>query len=101
MANSGDYDATFRRYLLRVQKTTEKLIFEDSDVDAMYGISRTPRKTATTRAQRAGLGGEVEKMNRWRKAEMAANRRIRHRMSALYSEAVLMMPTTWLVSHAL
>ena len=35
----------------------------------------------------------LEEMNRWRKVEAAQNHRVHQRMSALYSEAVLMMPT--------
>ena len=100
LADAGDYDATFRKYLLKVQETSN-LIPKDSDVLTMYGISRTPRKTATSRAKRAGFDGLLEEMNRWRKVELSATRRVRQRMSALYSEAVLMMPTTWRVSYAL
>lgn len=100
LAESASYDATFREYLHRVQDLTT-LISKDSDVDTMYGISRTPRKTATTRAKRAGFGAIVEEFNRWRKVEAARVRRVRQRMSALYSEAVLMMPTTWRISFAL
>ena len=100
LLRSGDVDATFRSYLHRVQMRTG-LISKTDDVDTMFGISRTPRRSATTRAKRAGLAEWAEEMNRWRKTELAQNKRARHKMSALYSEAVLMMPTTWRVSYAL
>ena len=99
LLRATDVDATFRAYLHRVQDKSG-LIPKSDDVDTMFGISRTPRRSATSRAKRAGLGQWAEEMNRWRKVELAQNRRARHKMSALYSEAVLMMPTTWLVSHA-
>lgn len=100
LAVSADYDATFRTYLHKVKAETNHIPFE-MDVDAMFGISRTPRKTAASRAKRAGYADKLEEMNRWRKVEIAANRRVRQMMSALYSEAVLLMPVTWRVSYAL
>ena len=98
LLRSADVDATFRSYLHRVQRAG--LIPKTDDVDTMFGISRTPRRTATSRAKRAGLEDRAEEMNRWRKVELAQNKRARHKMSALYSEAVLMMPATWRVSYA-
>lgn len=97
----GDFDALFREYLKRVQSETD-LIDDDINVDVMYSLSRTPRKSALTRAKRAGLGKEFqEDMNRWKKIEKAKGRRPRHNMRQLYSEAVLLMPTTWLYSYVL
>ena len=100
LLRSADVDATFRAYLHRVQQTKGSIPKSD-DVDTMFGISRTPRRSATSRAKRAGYEKLAEEMNRWRKVELAQNKRARHKMSALYSEAILMMPTTWRVSHAL
>ena len=99
LACARDYDATFREALKHVKATTG--YFENEDVDEMYGISRTPRRTATSRAARAGFKGEKDEMNRWRSVESAQNRRTCRPMSVLYSEAVLMMPVTWRYSHAL
>ena len=99
LLRAADVDATFRSYLRLVQQKTGHIPKTD-DVDTMFGISRTPRRTATSRAKRAGYEELAEEMNRWRKVELAQNKRARHKMSALYSEAVLMMPTTWRVSHA-
>ena len=100
LISSLDFDSTFRYYLEQVQEKTE-LIPGEEDVQVMYGISRTPRKTATTRAKRAGYDDKIDEMNRWRKIESAANRRVRLTLQMLYSGAILMMPTTWRVSHAL
>ena len=100
LISSLDFDSTFRYYLEQVQEKTE-LIPGEEDVHVMYGISRTPRKTATTRAKRAGYDDKIDEMNRWRKIESAANRRVRLTLQMLYSGAILMMPTTWRVSHAL
>ena len=100
LVDPADYNATFRSYLRKVQETTD-LIPSENDVDAMYGISRTMRKTAVSRAKRAGFEELLDEMNRWKKVEKAANRHVRLRMNVLYSEAILMMPVTWRVSHAL
>ena len=100
LISSMDFDATFRHYLEQVQEKTE-LIAREEDVHVMFGISRTPRKTATSRAKRAGYDDKIDEMNRWRKTESAANRRVRLTLQMLYSGAVMMMPTTWRVSHAL
>ena len=40
LAESGDYDATFCKYLLKVQESTQ-LIPKDLDMATMFGISRT------------------------------------------------------------
>jgi hypothetical protein len=96
----SDFDASFRLVLHEVQDQTE-LISKDDDVDSKYGINRTPRKTATSRAKRAGYDDKLDEMFRWNKVEAAQNRRQRLGMSMLYSEAVLMMPTTWHMSYAL
>jgi hypothetical protein len=61
----------FRKYLNIVQNKTD-LIPDDHDVDAFYSTFFTPRKTTTTRIERAGFGHQfVDKMNRWRPQEKA------------------------------
>jgi len=99
VAASSDYDAVFRKYLQKVQDETD-LIPKDSDVDSMYGISRTPRKTAVSRAKQAGYDDKLDEVNRWRSLESAQGRRVKRKMNVHYSEALLMMPTTWRVSYA-
>jgi hypothetical protein len=70
LASSTDYDAMFRKYLTMVQDETD-LIPDDHDIDALYSTFRTPRKTATTRIERAGFRHHfVDQMNRWRPQEM-------------------------------
>ena len=101
LASSSDYDAMFRKYLKRVQEDTD-LIPEDHDVDLLYSTFRTPRKTATTRIERAGFGHHfVDLMNRWRPQEKAQGRAARRRMNAHYAEALHLMPTTWMGSYVL
>lgn len=101
LASSLDYDAMFRKYLGIVQEETD-LIPEDHDVNALYSTFRTPRKTATTRIERAGFGNHfVDQMNRWRPQEKAKGRAARRQMNAHYAEAALLMPTTWLGSYIL
>jgi hypothetical protein len=100
LASSTNYDSVFRSYLKQVQATTD-LIKDDEDIDNLYGISRTPRKTAVTRSKRAGYTKEVDEMNRWRTVENAKGRKAKVPMNVLYAEAVLMMPITWRVSYVL
>ena len=101
LALSVDYNSMFRKYLGRVQEETN-LIPEDQDVEARYSTSRTPRKTAVTRLERAGFGDEfVDRMNRWRGQEQSKGRFVRRRMNAHYADAMLLAPTTWLGSYFL
>lgn len=97
---SSNYNAGLRKYLKIVQDTTS-LIDKDIDVDAFYSTNRTPRKSALTRAKRAGIEKDLQnEMNRWRTVENAKGRRVRFNMRDLYSEACLLMPVTWRYSYA-
>lgn len=99
--SSSDYDALFRKYLQRVQENTD-LIDKDINVDAYYSTNRTPRKTALTRAKRAGIGKDLQdEMNRWKKIEAAKGKKVKFHMRNHYAEACLLMPVTWLYSYAL
>ena len=101
LASSTDYVTLLRKYLHVMQEET-KLIPGDQDVDALYSTFRTPRKTATTRIERAGFGNQfVDQLNRWRPQEKAQGRAARRRMNAHYAEALLLMPTTWIGSYVL
>ena len=101
LALSADYDALFRKYLLRVQEETN-LIPDDQEVESRYSTNRTPRKTAVTRLERAGFADEfIDRMNRWRAQEQSKGRFVRRRMNAHYAEAMLLAPTTWLCSYFL
>ena len=102
LAASMDYDVTFKTYLKKVQVSDPELILPEEDVNQFFSIFRTPRKTAVTRAKRAGIGEPLlSEMNRWSREEGSKNKRVRNTMCAHYSEAVLMMPTTWMYSYAL
>jgi len=101
LVSSTDYDAVFRKYLKLVQEESD-LVPLDHDVDLCYSTFRTPRKTATTRIERAGFGHQfVDQMNRWRTQERAEGRAPRRRMNAHYADALLLMPTTWMGSYVL
>ena len=101
LAYSGDYDSIFKKYLKKVQAETT-LIPDDVNVDLHYSLNRTPRKSSTTRAQRANLDGKyIDTMNRWRVIENAKGGKPRFNMRPHYSEACLLMPTTWFYSYTL
>ena len=100
LASSPDYNAVFLKYMRQVQTDTD-LIDKREIIEDRYGISRTPRRTAVTRAKRAGYTGEIDELNRWRTVENAKGRRVKLSMQMHYAEAVQMMPTTWRVSYSL
>ena len=103
LASMGDYNSVFKSYLKEVQSTTElNLIPEGNNVDEMYNLNRTPRKSALTRAKRAQLDKSLQdEMNRWRTVENARGKKVRFNMNDHYSEACLLMPRTWMYVYAL
>eukprot|EP00956_Cyclotella_meneghiniana_P030673 scaffold78001_cov41-Cyclotella_meneghiniana.AAC.4 len=54
----AEYNALFRQYLQRIQLDSPKQFAPEEDV-TRYGINPTLRKTAVSRAGRAGLSGDV------------------------------------------
>ena len=98
---SADYNAMLVGYLTKIQQITE-LINKEEIISVLYSLSRTPRRSAQTRAARASLAKDLqEDMNRWRTIENSKGRRPRFNMRQLYSEVCLLMSTTWLYSYAL
>ena len=100
LSSSQEYNETFKHFLKWTQDTT-LLISEKNDVEAMYGTVRSPRKTFTNRAKRAGFSEELDEMNRWSGVEAVRNKRPYQKMNVLYADVVLMMPVTWKLLHAL
>lgn len=103
LASMGDYNSVFKSYLKEVQSSTMlNLIPEENNVDAMYNLNRTPRKTALTRAKRAQLDKSLQdEMNRWRTVDNSKGKKVRFNMNDHYSEACLLMPRTWMYVYAL
>jgi hypothetical protein len=101
LASSTDYDAMFWKYLCVEQEETN-LVSGDHDVNALYSMFQTLRKTATMRIEQAGFGNQfVNQMNRWRPQERAQGRAAWRQMNVHYAEALLLMPTTWMGSYVL
>jgi hypothetical protein len=74
LALSMDYDALFRRYLVRIQEDMN-LIPEDQEMKTRYSMNRTLRRMAVTQLEGAGFGGEfTDRMNRWRVQEQSKGR---------------------------
>ena len=97
----GEYNSLLQKYFIIIQQQTN-LIAGEVDVTSHYSTNWTMRKTAVTRAARAILSKDLQDgMNRWKKVEKAKNRKTGVNMHQLYSEAVSMMPVTWLYSYAL
>jgi hypothetical protein len=90
---STDYNAFFRQYLCRLQQEQPEIFSEEEDV-TRYGISRTPRRSAVTRAGQAGLSTlVVESMNRWRTVESAKAARPKLMILPTYSMYYLPLAT--------
>lgn len=102
LESSLDYDATFKELAKEVQDTTD-LIPSDLEVDTWLGLSRTPRKSAETRATQAGVPKEIkDAMNRWSTVERSKGKRTRWKNTRdTYTSAVGEMPNTWRYSRAL
>jgi hypothetical protein len=82
---STDYNAFFRQYLCRLQREQPEIFSEEEDV-TRYGISRTPRRSAVTRAGQVGLSTlVVESVNRWRTVESAKAARPKLSMKMHYT----------------
>lgn len=98
---SSEFNAIFLKYLEEIQEQTN-LIEDKIVVSESFGISRTLRKTAQTRATRAGMSAaDQAKMNRWRTVENAAGKKPRFDMRDLYAGVLAQMPVTWRYSYAL
>ena len=99
--DSSEYNALFRQYLCRLQQDNDEIFSEREDV-TRYGISRTLRKSAVSRAGRAGLSEEVlNVINRWRTVENAKGSRPKHHMKNHYTDARALAPMTWRYSYVL
>jgi hypothetical protein len=99
--DTAEYNALFRQYLQRLQDFHPDLFSPKEDV-TRYGISRTLRKSAVTRAGKAGLSEtELSAVNRWRTAEKAKGTRPKHNMLTHYTDAKGLAPMTWKYSYVL
>lgn len=64
-ARARDYELSIMDVLAEVQSDHPELIGPEIDVYEDVGISRTMRRTATTRAQKAGVSSpDIDRMNR-------------------------------------
>lgn len=97
----AEYNAMLRHYLRRMQVEHEDLFSPKEEV-TRYGISRTFRKSAVTRADRAGLPeSDLNAVNRWRTIERAKGTRPKHNMKTHYTDARALAPLTWRYSYVL
>jgi hypothetical protein len=87
--------------LSKSPSNVEKL-FEGVDIENVYGIYRSFKRGAITRAQEAGVPQtEVELMGRWRKAEQAAGRKPGGSIREHYTELVQLVGARVRFSKAL
>ena len=71
LAMSMDYDALFRKYLIRIQEEMNWIPPEE-EIKSHYSANRTPHKTGVMRLEQAGFGDEfIDQVNRWRMQEQS------------------------------
>jgi hypothetical protein len=91
-----EYDEVLQSFLSVIQQEDNDLIAVTDDVQALYGLSRTFRRTAEGRARAANLESDVQNaMNRWRKVEQAKGKCPRFNMVDHYAHARDLMHVTW------
>ena len=91
-----EYDEVLQSFLSVIQQEDNDLIAATDDVQALYGLSRTFRRTAEGRARAANLESHVQNaMNRWRKIEQAKGKCPRFNMVDHYAHARDLMHVTW------
>jgi hypothetical protein len=106
--SSGRYEAVILGVLhdhklweAEQEEGCEKL-FEDVDIDEVYGVFRSFKRGAITRAQEAGVDqSHVEFMGRWRKIEQAAGRKPGRSIREHYTELAQMLDARLRFSKAL
>ena len=91
-----EYDEVLQSFLSVIQQEDNDLIAATDDVQALYGLSRTFRRTVEGRARAANLESDVQNaMNRWRKVEQAKGKCPRFNMVDHYAHARDLMHVTW------
>jgi hypothetical protein len=77
-------------------------LLEGIDIEERYGIFRSFKRGAITRAQEAGVGeADVNRVGQWRRVEMAQGRQVGGSMREHYSELVQMLDARLRFSRAL
>jgi hypothetical protein len=106
--SSGRYEALILGSLLdhqqweREQQVDIEKLFDGVEIEEVYGISRSFKRGAITRAQEAGVRQpEVEFMGRWRTVEQAAGRKPGRLVREHYTELVQMLDARLRFSKAL
>ena len=95
-----DFDEMFIDVMKKVQQEQPDLLSPTENVDHKYGLSRTPRKTAQTRARNFDIPtADQNAMNRWAAIEKAKGARPRFSMQDVYSDPKQMVPVTWRYSY--
>jgi hypothetical protein len=99
--DSTEYNVLFCQYLSRLQKQHQDLFSSKEDI-THYGISRSLRKSAVTRAGKAGLSNsEIGSVNRWQSVEQAKGHCPKHHMQTHYTDVRALAPMTWRYSYVL
>jgi hypothetical protein len=105
---SGIYEGLILETLLEhqdweaLQGSQVPKLLEGIDIEERYGIFRSFKRGAITRAQEAGVGeADVNRVGQWRRIEMAQGRQVGGSMREHYSELVQMLDARLRFSRAL
>jgi hypothetical protein len=102
MLESKDMNASFVVLMERLKFEREELFEGVIDVDRDYGISRSLRRGANTRAKEEGVDKELRDfVNRWSTFEARRGARPNESMAQHYVEAKLIMKRTLVYSRSL
>jgi hypothetical protein len=105
---SGVYEGIIFEALLEhqeweaLQDSQVHKLLEGVDIEERYGIFRSFKRGAITRAQEAGVGeADVNRVGQWRRVEKAQGRQVGGSMREHYSELVQMLDARLRFSRAL
>ena len=102
MMTSWDMNLGFLKYMEQIKFENESLFEGVSEIEQNYGVSRSFRRGANTRAKEEGVPEELRKfINRWSSFESKRGNRPNMSMAEHYVEAKLIMKRTPVYSRLL
>ena len=102
MITSGDFNQIFTELMQRLQDVKPELFGEGLDVRRTYGVARSFRRGANSRAKEEGVSEELRNyINRWSSVEAKRGQRPSMSMAQHYLETRLILKRTLVYSKAL
>jgi len=102
MITSREMNLAFLKYMEQIKFENEALFEGVVEIERNYGVSRSFRRGANTRAKEEGVSEELRKfINRWSSFETKRGNRPHMSMAEHYVEAKLIMKRTLVYSRSL